>query len=73
MGMTPPQKPGRRGNATDPYHDKRTYHMAHMHDGKGGVSPLCSKKIYYKLNLKKHQMWTLRWEAVDCKKCLALK
>lgn len=23
------------------------------------------------LNLKRHQPWTIRWEAVPCKKCLA--
>ncbi len=56
----------------DPYHDNRIYHMAHLFDSKGNVSPLCAK-VPRKLNLKKHELWTIRWEAVTCKKCLALK
>ena len=64
--------PGRWQRLNDLFHDKRTYHMAHLQDGKDGVSPLCAKTPY-KLDLKKHQMWTLRWEAVTCKKCKARK
>jgi hypothetical protein len=55
----------------DPYHDRRTYHMAALTDGKGNVLPLCANPPR-KLNLKRHQLWTLRPEAVTCPKCLAL-
>ncbi len=65
-------EPVKMPNDFDPYRDNRTYHMAHLQDGKGGVSPLCAKRPY-RLNLKKHQLWTTRWEAVTYKKCLALK
>ena len=56
----------------DPYHDRRVYHMAKLTDGKGGVSPLCAKKPR-RLNLARHQLWTIRWEAVTCSKCLACR
>lgn len=56
----------------DPYHEKRTYHKAHLVDDKGNVSPLCADKPKA-LNLKKHQLWTLRWELVTCRRCLAQK
>lgn len=56
----------------DPYNDRRTYHKANLIDQHGNVSPLCANKPY-RLNLEKHEMWTNKWEAVTCKKCLALK
>lgn len=56
----------------DPYYDKRTYHKGALMNAAGDVSPLCAKKPR-RLDLKKHQLWTNRWEAVNCKKCLALK
>lgn len=53
----------------DPYHDKKIYHLAKQQDGQGRVSPLCADPPRA-LNLKR-ELWTLRPEAVTCKKCLA--
>lgn len=46
----------------------RVYHMAALVSDKGDISPVCAKTVR-KLNLAK-ELWTLRWEAVTCKKCL---
>jgi hypothetical protein len=51
--------------------EKRTYHKADRVDTHGNVSPLCANPPRA-LDLKKHELWTNRWEAVTCKKCLAL-
>jgi len=59
----------RRPRTNDPYHDKRTYHMAKLMDDKGNVSPVCADRPKA-LDLAKHQLWTLDWNAVTCKKCL---
>jgi len=53
----------------DPYHDVKKYHMAHLWSQKGDVSPLCADKPR-KINLSR-ELWTIRPEAVTCKKCLA--
>ena len=53
------------------YGDERVYHKAHLTDGKGGVSPLCAKRPRI-LHLGE-ELWTNRWEAITCPKCLALK
>jgi hypothetical protein len=50
----------------------RVYHMANLVSLRGKVSPLCAAKPRV-LNLKRHQLWTIRWEAVNCPRCLALK
>jgi hypothetical protein len=55
----------------DPYHDDKVYHKAALMKPQGQVSPVCAKKPRA-LNLNR-ELWTLRWEAVTCKKCLALK
>ena len=52
----------------DPYHDRRTYHMAKLISPDGDVSPLCAK-IPRKLNLKRHQLWTILPEQVTCPRC----
>lgn len=51
----------------------RVYHMAAKiaTDGSGRVSPLCARRPRA-LSLK-CEMWTLRWEAVTCRRCLALR
>jgi hypothetical protein len=54
----------------DPCHD-RIYHMAKLlrSDGKA-VSPLCAEKPR-RINLSR-ELWTIRPEAVTCKRCLAI-
>lgn len=48
----------------------RIYHLAHLiHNGGEMVSPLCAK-VPTAINLDR-AYWTLREEAVTCKKCLA--
>ena len=65
----PPDPKGARPmSADDPYHDNKPYHMAHLYSQKGDVSPLCAVKPR-KLNLDR-ELWTIRKEAVTCKKCL---
>jgi hypothetical protein len=54
----------------DPYHDHKVYHKAHRMNQRGGVSALCFKRPR-SINLKR-ALWTLRDEAVTCKKCRAL-
>lgn len=54
----------------NPYPAK-VYHKAAKIAANGNVSALCSDPPR-KINLKR-ALWTLRWEAVTCKKCLALK
>lgn len=54
----------------DPYHDDKKYHKAHLMDPNGNVSPLCAAKPR-KINLDR-ECWTMRDEAVTCKKCLAM-
>lgn len=51
----------------DPYGDRKIYHKAKMHDGKGNVSPLCAKTPR-KLNLKRNS-WTIIDADVTCGKC----
>ena len=53
----------------DPYHDIKKYHMAAYIYENGSVKPLCRES---KINLKKRETWTIRREAVTCKKCLEL-
>ncbi len=53
----------------DPYHDIRPYHKAHLVSAKGDVSPLCAARPR-KIDLRR-ELWTLRDEAVTCKRCLA--
>jgi hypothetical protein len=53
----------------DPYRDRKPYHMAALVNPEGGVSSLCAARPRA-LNLKR-ETWTIRWEAVTCKKCLA--
>ncbi len=53
----------------DPYHDSKVYHKAHLWSKNGHVSPLCAKKPRA-LNLSR-ELWTIRDEAVTCKRCLA--
>lgn len=50
--------------------DQKTYHMAHEIKDGGAVSALCFKKPR-PINLKV-ACWTIRPEAVTCKKCLQL-
>ncbi len=64
--MTPPEK---RRSDYDPYHDNKKYHLAKLWSTKGDVSPLCAKTPR-KIDLRK-ESWTLRPEAVTCKRCLA--
>jgi hypothetical protein len=47
----------------------KRYHMARLINQRGGVSPWCAPTPKA-INLKKHQTWTIRWEAVTCPKCL---
>lgn len=54
----------------DPYHDDKEYHMADKIGPTGAVSALCFKKDRA-INLK-IALWTIRPEAVTCKKCLRL-
>lgn len=54
----------------DPYHDHKIYHKAKYIGQDGSVSALCFKKPH-PINLKR-QTWTLRDEAVTCKKCIAI-
>jgi len=59
--------------ADDPYNDYRPYHMAVGHTS-SGVVPLCRlrwKRIRV-VNLET-ETWTIRWEAVTCPRCLALR
>lgn len=53
----------------NPY--ERVYHMGAKiaTDGSGRVSPLCAKRPRA-LNLER-ELWTLRWEAVTCPRCMA--
>ncbi len=56
---------------TDPYGDRpKKYHKAARFGGGGRVSALCSRRPRA-INLTKAS-WTLRDEAVTCKKCLAI-
>lgn len=55
----------------DPYHDQKKYHMADAVNSNGGVSAVCFTRRRA-INLRR-ALWTLRWEAVTCKKCLALR
>lgn len=59
----------------DPYHDVKTYHMAgKVHRVTGRVTALCSKaRRPTPLRWERGQAWTIRWEAVTCKRCLALR
>lgn len=50
---------------------KKTYHFAHLFSNKGQVSALCFKRIH-PIDLSKRQSWTIRKEAVTCKKCKVL-
>lgn len=54
----------------DPYHDKKTYHMADKWGPGGKVSALCFKSPRA-INLDV-ALWTITPEAVTCKKCLQL-
>jgi hypothetical protein len=58
-------------SADDPYHDRKVYHKAALIGADGSISPLCAKKPRA-LNLRL-ELWTLRWEAVTCRKCLSLR
>lgn len=49
----------------------KTVHKAHLVSEKGDVSPLCAPEPRA-IDLKR-ATWTIRWEAVTCKKCLAKK
>lgn len=49
----------------------KTIHKAKHVNNNGDVSPLCADKPRA-INLKVAS-WTLRWEAVTCKKCLERK
>jgi hypothetical protein len=53
----------------DPYHEKKPIHKAAKMNDKGQVSALCAEKPRA-ISLKV-ATWTLRNEAVTCKKCLA--
>lgn len=53
----------------DLYFGIKPYHMFNLVSDKGDVSPLCAKRPR-KINLKK-ELWTLKSEAVTCKRCLA--
>lgn len=55
--------------ADDPYGDNKVYHKVAFVRPDGAVSPLCAKKPRA-LNLRR-ELWTLRWEAVTCPRCLA--
>ncbi len=55
---------------SDPYHDKKLYHKAHLYGAAGGVSALCFK-IPRAIDLSR-ALWTNRNEAVTCPKCLRL-
>ena len=54
----------------DPYHDKKTYHMAAACNNLGGVSALCFKR-HRSINLQ-IASWTLEPDAVTCEKCLRI-
>jgi len=54
----------------DPYHDRKKYHMACKFTEDGEVSALCFDPPRA-INLKR-ELWTIRKEAVTCKKCKAL-
>lgn len=60
------------GRSDDPYRDRKKYHMAGKVNGRGGVSPACAK-VPRALSLRRGESWTLRWEAVTCQACLALR
>ena len=49
----------------------RKYHLAKLITAKGHVSPLCAHPKPRRLDMKK-ETWTIRHEAVTCKKCLAI-
>lgn len=49
----------------------RIYHKAKLMSQDGDVSPVCAD-VPKAINLKT-ATWTLRWEAVTCKKCLERK
>jgi hypothetical protein len=55
--------------STDPYHDRKPVHLAHLISRTGGVSPLCAAAPQ-RLNLRR-ATWTNRREAVTCPRCLA--
>jgi hypothetical protein len=46
-------------------------HMAKLISSTGGVSPWCAKTPR-RINLKK-ALWTNRWEAVTCARCVKAK
>ena len=52
----------------DPYGDNRPYHMAAKIRADGRVSPLCADPPRA-LHLRAR--WTIRQDAVTCKRCLA--
>lgn len=54
-----------------PSHDKKKYHLAKLFTQRGHVSPLCARIQPRKLDLKK-ELWTIRPEAVTCKKCMRI-
>lgn len=54
---------------SDPYHDVKPVHMAHLMSQTGGVSPLCAPTPR-RINLTR-ATWTIRAEAVTCKRCRA--
>lgn len=53
----------------DPYHDRKPVHLAKLIAPNGNVSPACATTPRM-LNLKR-ETWTIREEAVTCKKCKA--
>ena len=55
----------------DPYRDRKKYHMLGGASPTGSASALCFKRPRA-INLSV-ALWTFRWEAVTCKKCLRLK
>lgn len=54
--------------SSDPYRDKKKYHMAGFTNELGQVSALCFKRPR-PINLK-IALWTLRREAVTCAACI---
>jgi hypothetical protein len=55
----------------DPYRDRKPYHMANLFGPNGEVSALCFPRPR-PIDLRR-ATWTLRWEAVTCERCLALR
>lgn len=50
---------------------QKIYHKASLVNRAGRISPLCAANPR-PVDLRR-ELWTLRWEAVTCPKCLAMR